>query len=132
MALTRTVRRVSKPNMPLEETEVESSDAWTAAAAEEATPETSSPIAPPDAAAVLLSLLFFAFLEEAAAEGVVVRDAPSGRSVVVVCFGDSLGCATSGSLESRYVSRREDKAIAEATQTTGVRVSIRRTMTPAK
>ena len=38
----------------------------------------------------------------------------------------------SGSVGSTYVSRSVEIAIAAATHTTGVKVSIRRTMTPAK
>lgn len=39
---------------------------------------------------------------------------------------------SSGCVGSMYVSRRDEKATAAETQTTGVKVSMRRTMTPAK
>ena len=40
--------------------------------------------------------------------------------------------STSGSMGSTYVSSKVDTAIAAVTQTTGVSVSIKRTITPAK
>ena len=46
--------------------------------------------------------------------------------------GDAAASEASGSTGSMYVSKSDEKATAAATQTTGVSVSIRRTMTPAK
>lgn len=72
---------------------------------------------------------FFAFFDEGV-EGV------AGTSPVVAPLGvdpASLGPSeASGSVGSIYVSKSVERATDEATHTTGVRVSIRRTMTPAK
>ena len=63
---------------------------------------------------------FFAFLEG------VLEEAGAELSL----FKSSGG--TSGAVASTYVSRRDESATAEVTQTTGVSVSMSRTMTPAK
>jgi hypothetical protein len=66
------------------------------------------------------TLDFFAFFEIGAFEAVVVEEAAG------------VGSRVSGSSRLRYVSSKVDKAIDPTTQTTGVNVNIRRTMTPAK
>ena len=81
-------------------------------------PEIKSPTEVPVEEGAALS--FFAFFALSALETTEVDSASSFSS------------GTSGSVGSMYVSRSDENATAAATQTIGVRVSINRTMTPAK
>lgn len=81
----------------------------------------------PDATPGSAAAAFLAFLLDPAslgAEEAVVAEVPSVTGAAA--------SETSGSMGSMYVSKSDEKATAAATQTTGVRVSMRRTMTPAK
>jgi hypothetical protein len=116
-ALARTVRRVSNPKMPF------------CLGCPTFTPtisEMSSPTVALDAELLVVVFSLFAFLgvtEAVLSTAVDVDDVP-GTSLIV--------SGVSGSVGSIYVSRTEDRATAAVMQTTGVSVSIRRTITPAK